>query len=217
MGNIVIIGAGGNAKKIADIFNRRGIIFLGYISTEKSGAIIYGFPVLGKIENIVKLKTKHKINQAIISIGDNFTRKKIASFILKHGISLINAIHPSAIISPTARIGKGNVIMANAVVHSDCRIGNYCLLDTNSVIDHDSSIGDFSSVAPGAVLCGNVQVGEVSAIGVGATILEKRKIGNHCVIGGSSFVNSSIPDYRLAYGNPAKVIRKRTEGEKYLR
>jgi len=213
---VVIIGAGGNAKKIVDLLCQVETDILGYISTEKKASIIYGYPVLGNIDEIEELSSKYQINKAIVSIGDNFIRKKMADKVLKFGINLVNAIHPNAVISPTVRIGKGNTIMAGVIIQADACIGDCCLIDSNSVIEHDSSISDFSSVAPGSVLCGTVQVGQVSAIGAGAVVLEKRKIGDHCVIGACSLVTHSISDYKLAYGIPAKVIRERKMGESYI-
>jgi sugar O-acyltransferase (sialic acid O-acetyltransferase NeuD family) len=213
---VVIIGAGGNAKRIVDIFGQTETNLLGYISTEPKNMIIYGLPVLGNIDETEALKNKYQIDQAIVSIGDNFIRRRIADTVLNYGINLVNAIHPSAVISPTARIGKGSTIMAGAIIQADACVGDCCLVDTNSVVEHDSSIGDFSSVAPGSVLCGAVQVGQVSAIGAGAVVLEKRKIGDHCVIGAGSVVTHSVSDYKLVYGVPAKVIRDRTTGERYI-
>lgn len=213
---VVIIGAGGNAKRIVDIFGQTEINLLGYISIEQKGSIIYGHPVLGNIDETEALKSTYQIDQAIVSIGDNFIRRGIADTVLSHGIDLVNAIHPSAVISPTARIGKGNTIMAGAIIQADACVGNGCLVDTNSVIEHDSSMGDFSSVAPGSILSGAVSVGQVSAIGLGAVVLEKRKIGDHCVIGAGSVVTHSISDYKLAYGVPAKVVSERKMGERYI-
>jgi sugar O-acyltransferase (sialic acid O-acetyltransferase NeuD family) len=216
MESVVIIGAGGNAKKIVDIFAQTQVHIEGYISSEKEGPIIYGFSVLGKIEDIEELKRVHTIEKAIVSIGDNFMRKQIAENLQKHDIKLVSAIHPSAIISPTVKIGAGNIIMAGAVIHADTVIGDCCLIDTSAIVEHDCTVGSFSSIAPGAVLCGNVSVDEVSAVGAGTTVLEKRTIGKQCVVGAGALVNKPIPDYSVAYGLPAAVIRKRKEGDVYL-
>ena len=216
MNNVVIVGAGGNARKIIDIFNDTKINIIGLISSESKGSSIYGHKVIGTIKEINRLKKLYAIKSAIVSIGDNFRRKQIAHYIQRFGINLINAIHPSAEISESAIIGTGNIIVTGAILHAMTKVGNGCLIDTNAVIEHDCDIRDFSSVGPGAVLCGNVKVNTVTAIGAGATVLEKRSIGKHCVIGGGALVNRSIPDNSLAYGVPAKVIKKREKEEKYL-
>ncbi len=52
-----------------------------------------------------------------------------------------------------------------------------------------------------------VHIGEGSWIGVGAVILGAR-IGRHCVIGANSVVTRDVPDYSVAVGAPARVIKR---------
>jgi acetyltransferase-like isoleucine patch superfamily enzyme len=78
-------------------------------------------------------------------------------------------------------------------------------------------LGDFSSLAPGAVTGGLVIVGECSAIGVGAAISDRISIGSNSVVGTGAVVVRDIPDFVVAYGNPARAMRSRSEGEKYLK
>ena len=89
-------------------------------------------------------------------------------------------------------------------------------MNTNASVDHDNRLGSFSSVAPRVATGGNVTVGEFAAIGIGATVLQGRRIGQHAVVGAGSVVTRDIPDFTVAYGIPAKPIRTRTPGEKYL-
>ena len=83
-------------------------------------------------------------------------------------------------------------------------------------MDHDCTLHDFASIAPGVFMGGLVRVGECSAIGVGASISDRISIGRHAVVGTGAVVARDIPDLVVAYGNPARVKRKRMEGEKYL-
>jgi acetyltransferase-like isoleucine patch superfamily enzyme len=75
---------------------------------------------------------------------------------------------------------------------------------------------DFSCLSPGVTTGGGVSIGECSVIGIGANILHLRQVGDHCVIGGGALVNKNIGDYEVAMGVPAKVVRKRNAGDKYL-
>lgn len=52
-----------------------------------------------------------------------------------------------------------------------------------------------------------VEIGDGSFLGFGAVVLPNVRIGKHCVIGANSCVTRSIPDYSVAAGNPAVVIR----------
>ena len=51
------------------------------------------------------------------------------------------------------------------------------------------------------------EVGEGSWIGARVTLLPGVKIGRYCVIGAGAVVTKDIPDYAVAAGVPARVIR----------
>ncbi|MEY4111477.1 MAG: hypothetical protein RLZZ46_1833, partial [Bacteroidota bacterium] len=87
---------------------------------------------------------------------------------------------------------------------------------TGACIDHDSHIAAFSSLAPGVKTGGKVFVGEFSAVSIGATLLHGVSVGKHTVIGAASLVLKNCGDNLIMYGVPAREIRKRESGEKYL-
>ena len=130
--------------------------------------------------------------------------------------SFVTAIHPSASIARGVTIGAGSVLMAGVVVNSDSRIGGFCVLNTKSALDHDCEMGDFSSLAPGVTIGGKVSIGAFSAISLGANIIHGVNIGEQTVLGAGSVALKDIPDHSVAHGVPAKVIRKRQAGDKYL-
>ncbi|WP_102353855.1 acyltransferase [Vibrio cyclitrophicus] len=53
-----------------------------------------------------------------------------------------------------------------------------------------------------------VYIGDDSWIGINVTIVGDVEIGCHCVIAAGSVVTKSIPDFSVAAGIPAKVIKK---------
>jgi acetyltransferase-like isoleucine patch superfamily enzyme len=77
-------------------------------------------------------------------------------------------------------------------------------------------MSDFSSIAPGVTTGGNISIGKFSAVSLGANVIHGIKIGKHSVIGSGSTVLTNIDDYVVAYGTPAKIIRERKDGDKYL-
>ena len=95
-------------------------------------------------------------------------------------------------------------------------MGAFCILNNNSSLDHDSKMLDYSSLAPGVSIGGNVQIGLFTAVSLGAKVIHGIIIGEHTIIGAGSIVLKNIPKYVIAYGTPAKVIRDRIVGEKYL-
>jgi len=108
----------------------------------------------------------------IIAIGDNSARRKEA----KNYDEWTIAIHPSAIVSPFARIGWGTVILEGAIVQAHAIVGAHCIINCGAVVTHDCTICDFAHIAPGVHLCGGVYVGTGALVGVGSCAIPGAKI-----------------------------------------
>ncbi len=191
-----LYGASGHAKVIMDILAANGMQVDALVDDNVDLKNLQGIPVIHSAEGR---------SPFVISIGNNKIRKMIAE---RLQAEFISAIHPSAIISPSAKIDKGTVVMQGAIVQADAKIGKHCIINTAVTVDHECVIGDYVHISPNASLCGNVQVGEGSWIGAGTVIIPGVKIGRWSVIGAGSVVVKDIPDGVVAYGNPCKVIRK---------
>jgi sugar O-acyltransferase (sialic acid O-acetyltransferase NeuD family) len=215
---LIIIGASGHAKVVLDIFekmNDREVI--GFIDNQKqAGSYFLDYPILGNEE----ILSQHSAEDTalIIAIGDNWIRQEVRNRIKNTypEFSFATGIHPSAQIGKAVGIGEGTVVMAGAVINSCCKIGEGCIINTRASLDHDGTMEDFSSVAPNVAAGGNVTIGTCASIGIGASIKHGIHIGAHAVVGGQSFVHTNISERGVAYGVPAKLIRLREIGEKYL-
>ena len=62
-----------------------------------------------------------------------------------------------------------------------------------------------------------VSIGDGSWIGHGTVVLPGSRIGRHVTIGANSVVSGEIPDYSVAVGSPARVIRRYVDGEGWQR
>ena len=217
---ILIFGASEHTRYTIDIIeqeNKYQIVgILDYVLNK--GEEYLGYKVLGKDEDLLTIMSSYKVNKGIVAIGDNFIRKKVVTKImnLANEFSFISAIHPSVIIGKNVEIGDGSLFMAAVIINNDSVIGEHCFLATNASIDHDSSLGNYSSVSAGVTSGGRVNIGTCTAIALGANIIHGRIIGNHTVIGAGALVVKDIGDNIVAYGIPAKEIRKRKNGERYL-
>lgn len=193
--NIVIIGAGGHSKVLSDIVSSLGYNLCGFLDDTKTEPGIIG--ELSDYEKYLKC-------EFVIGIGDNYERKRIAS---NMNCKFASLIHPTAIVSPSVKLGEGTVVMPNAVVNAASTIGKHCIINTSSVVEHDCRLGDYVHISPGAVLCGKVDIGNLCHIGAGVVVKDKISIVSKCTIGISAGVVKNINQPGVYYGVPAKEKR----------
>lgn len=202
MKKVIIIGASGHGKVVADIIQKSGDKVYGFLddNTELADEFL-GFPILGKIENYKKYKDMAVF---IIAIGDAHVRSDISRKL--QNVGLYTAIHPTAVISGLdVTIGKGTVIMANAVINPGSCIGDFCIINTGAIVEHDNKIEDYVHVSVGAKLAGTVHVGKNTWIGIGAVVSNNIKICENCVIRAGAVVVESITRSGNYQGVPAKI------------
>lgn len=220
MKKVFVIGSSGHAKVVIDIIEKEGKHqIIGLLSRDQAaGEFVFGYEILGKQEELSALLKTHPADGIFVAVGDNATRAKVAEFLKENHpqLEIASAIHPSAIIGRDVTIGAGTVIMAGVVINPSSQIGRYCIINTHASIEHDCTLADFASLAPNVTTGGDCQIGAYSAIGISATLLHGIQIGEETVIGANALVNKNIPPLTVAYGTPAKVIRKREAGERYL-
>jgi len=218
--NVVVFGASGHAKVIIDILELEGKYnIVGLIDSYKAkNQNIFDYQILGNEEDIPELSKKYHFNHGIIAIGDNWTRKVMYEKITRANpdFEFVTTIHPSVVIGKNVSIGKGTVIMPGAIINADSKIGDFCIINTKTSVGHDSILENYSSLSSGVTLGGNVYIKEFSAISIGATIIQDIIIGKYAVIGAGSVVTKNIDHQVVAYGVPAKFVRKRAVDDKYL-
>jgi sugar O-acyltransferase (sialic acid O-acetyltransferase NeuD family) len=219
--NIVLFGGGLHANVCIDIIEKESRHkIIGIIdSIAEIGTDMFGYTVIGRQEEIIRLKEKYDIKGGLITIGDNYARCYVRDFILSEipDFKFINAIHPTVTIGRNVKIGVGNVIMAGAIINPDTEIEDFCIINTGAQLEHNCFMGSFSHLSAGSITGGKVRIGRFSAITLNVTILDRLNIGENTVVGSGSVVLKDLPDNVLAYGNPAKIIRTRKPGEKFLK
>jgi sugar O-acyltransferase (sialic acid O-acetyltransferase NeuD family) len=218
--NIVVVGSSGHAKVVIDIIEKEGLhCIIGLIDAYREvGAETLGYRVLGGELDLPRLVEEHDLSGLVVAIGDNHVRGRVTELIAARCpyLTFITAVHPQASVARAVKLGGGTVVMAGAVINSSCEIGPGCLINTRASLDHDSVMAPFSSLAPGAVTGGGCHIGTYSAVGMGALLLHRLHIGDHSVIGAGAVVTRSVGNLCVSYGTPARTIRQREPGEKYL-
>ncbi|HQH18290.1 MAG TPA: hypothetical protein PKZ43_01950 [Bacteroidales bacterium] len=152
---IVIIGAGGHAKVVADAVIKQGKYTLaGFVDDDETCIFILnnGFKVIAKTNEIEKIIIA--ADYFIVAIGDNNIRYKLFKT-FKQKMKPATIIHPSAVISQNVKIGEGCAILANAVINEDVEIGNNCIINAMVLIDHETSIGENGHISQGSIIGSN--------------------------------------------------------------
>lgn len=143
-----------------------------------------------------------------VALGDNRIRRKLARKLDDLRIEQPTIIHASAVVSPSASIGPGSIVMPRVVIGASCRIGRGAILNTAAHIDHDGVVGDYCHVAPGCHVAGNVAMDEGAFLGVGTSVIPGISIGKWGITGAGSAVIRNVPEYEVWVGNPARFLRK---------
>ena len=220
MSDIVIYGASVQGECTYDVVTRQGAHrIVGFLDDSFApGTEVCGLPVLGSGHDLVALRAEHGFDAVIVGLGDNFARSQVVERLtaVDPTIGFATAIDPSVVVGSDVTIGDGTVLMAGAVVNRGATLGRHTLLCARASLDHHSTLGDFASLAPTVATGGRVTIGTHSAVCIGATVNHGLTIGPHTVIGAGATVVSDIGDHVVAYGTPARVVRTRQPGDRYL-
>jgi sugar O-acyltransferase (sialic acid O-acetyltransferase NeuD family) len=201
---LVVLGAGGHGKVVADILRAGGQEVFGFVDDQKPAhAMVLDLPVVGGTRWLGDAPCR-----VALGIGDNATRARLAQHCLDAGCELVTAIHPRAVVASSARIADGVVVMALAVVNPAAVVERGAIVNTGAVIEHDCAIGEYAHVSPNATLGGGCRVGEFTHLGIGATMLPNTSIGARSIVGGGGVVARDLPSDVVAVGVPARVTRR---------
>mgnify|MGYP001084160163 CR=1 FL=1 len=200
-----LYGAGGHAKVVAEIAELCGYEICAVIDADTSKSLL-GLQAISEEEFLAHPNNIHTI---LLGIGNNAARRDIFSRMQNHGLIFPALTHPSAVVSPSATIEDGAVIMAHAIIQPHAHIGTGAIINTASVIEHDNTIGAFAHVSPNATLAGAVCVGECTHIGAGSVAKEGITIGASAVVGAGAVCVHDVESNAVVVGNPAKPLSKK--------
>lgn len=203
---LLIIGAGGHAKVVADCALSSGYEKIAFLDDNPNVKEALGFPVIGKVSDAEKLVDEY--SEAFVALGNNSLRLRLIRYLVDLGYKVPAVVHPSAIVSRFADIKSGTVVMPGAVVNAGAQVGVGCIINTNVTVEHECIIGSGVHISPSAALCGTVIVGEKTWICAGATIGNNLTIGSYSMVAAGAAVIEDIPDYCMAAGVPAVVKKK---------
>ena len=146
MKRLVLLGAGGYAQTLADLVTQtrayEKILFLDDNPTAQNAC--------GVCADYVKFNDK---NTAFYpAFGNNEVRLKWLRQFVADGLFVPSFIHPTAYISPTAKLAIGVTVLPLAVINTNCHIKSGCIVNCGAIVDHDCVLEEGVHVCAGAVI-----------------------------------------------------------------
>ncbi|WP_299667899.1 acetyltransferase [uncultured Ruegeria sp.] len=208
MRRLVILGAGGHGRVVADIAEQLGwgeIVFLdpNWESLQCSGI----WPVI-ESDRAEVLLNQPDYSEFVVGVGDNSQRAFLQNRLEDLGLPVATLVHPNAVVSRHANIAQGSVISAGAVVNVGSKIERGCIVNTNACVDHDCTIGPFCHVAPGAQLAADVTLRERVFVGLGASVRNGTTILSDAVVGAGAAVVTTVEQKQVVVGTPARPLSR---------
>lgn len=199
--HIALIGAGGHACVVASTLVAAGHTVAGFFDDDpaKAGARFCNAPILGPI---AEARSSTAFSRAIVAIGRNTVRKRIAEEL---DLDWISVVHPWAWVDPGATIGPGTVVFAGAIVQSNARIGSHVILNTRASVDHDCVVGDYVHIAV-AHLGGAASADEGAFLALGSVVLPSLKVGAWATVGAGAVVTRDVAPNTIVVGAPARPV-----------
>lgn len=203
---LIIIGNGGHAGVLAEILLAQNQEIIGFTAPE-SERNAFGLNYLGPDAIIEKYQPSEVLLvMGLGMLGPFSLREKIYEQFVSKGYNFASVIHPTAIISSSASLGKGVQIMAGAIIQTKAMIADNTIINTGVIVDHDGQIGTHVHIAPGSQISGGVRIDKSTHIGTGTTIIQGIHIGEGCLVGAGSVVVKHISNHSKAFGVPAKEV-----------
>lgn len=202
MNNLIIVGASGHGKVIADIAEKLGYTDIAFLDDNPNVKQCGNYQVIGCCREAFL----YKHADFLVAIGNAEIRRKIQSKLNEMGLHIVSLIHPAAIVASNVKIGVGTVVMAGAVINPCVEIGDGCIINTCASVDHDCYIDDYVHISVGAHVAGTVRISKNTWVGAGAIVSNNIEITENCMIGAGAVVVSNIKKVGVYIGVPAREM-----------
>lgn len=209
MKKLYIIGARGFGREVYELATqtlqfRKEFEIAGFLD-DKADALMefQGYPaIISSVEAFYPTVD----DVFICALGDVNYKKIYTEIILEKGGVFINLIHPSAYISPNAKLGKGCIVCAYTRISCDTQIGNYNTFQPFCAVGHDAIIENYNHFNTYSFLGGGVKVGNLVTLHTGSIVHPHKIVADKSIIGAGAVVLRNVKENITLYGNPAKKL-----------
>jgi sugar O-acyltransferase (sialic acid O-acetyltransferase NeuD family) len=201
---LLILGAGGHGKVLADIALRMNSWqSIAFLDDNINSKYSMGIEVIGKLADAINYLEDYDF---FVGIGNNQIRERLHVWLDHQGASITLLIHPKSVIGSQVDMNVGTAIMAQVAINCCTKIGKGVIVNTGATIDHDNVIEDYVHISPGAHLAGNVRIKKGTNLGIGSIVSNNINITSECIIGAGAVVVKDITEVGTYVGIPARRL-----------
>lgn len=170
MKNLLIVGAGGHGRSLAEAVLMSGIFLIAGFVDDSAPEMkrVWDWPVLGKTATLGNYR--QLADAAIVGIGNNAVREKLLNQLAELGFELPVIVHPRALVSPRAVIGPGSAVMAGATIGTEAQLGTGVIVNCGAVVDHHCRVEDFGHLGTHAAMAGGSILGRAAWMQAGSVL-----------------------------------------------
>ena len=203
---VVLVGGGGHCRSCIDVIRDAGLEIAGIVDPQPVSEL-FSLPRLGNDDWLESPEArKFRFLVTLGQVGLAPLRRKIFASLQNLRLECVTVFGANAVISGSAKVGVGSIILNRAAVNAGAKVGMNCIINTGAIVEHGASIGDHSHISTGAIVNGDAVVGSGCLIGSGAIVLQGVKVAPDTIVGAGAVVTADIVASGTWVGIPARMI-----------
>jgi sugar O-acyltransferase (sialic acid O-acetyltransferase NeuD family) len=209
MSQIVIIGAGGFGREVAQLLrdlnaSDSSFSLLGFVDEKGEVEKKLSAPLLGN--DAWAISHLHPSVGIVLAVGNAALRARLALRYQEAGFSFPTLVHPSVRLGAEVSLGAGCILCAGTTLTTDIQVGQHVHVNLHCTVGHDAVLEDVVTLSPGVHLSGEVRIGRESELGTGSVVLPGVSLGPRSVLGAGAVAVRDLPGGETYVGIPARPL-----------